>query len=192
METLRLKEKVNWHPVWRIDRFRDPNNHLAELLQAQGLRIPNFAPIGIDLRILNKRYLGHTIHRGNLLLNVGINSMWGLITALNSQTAYSNANAYIGVGDSSTAASASQTGLQGSNKTFKAMNSGYPTAGSSQQAVWQSSFGSSDANYAWNEILVASGNNPPTTGIAMNRLVSSMGTKASGATWVATLTITLS
>jgi hypothetical protein len=187
------RDKVTWHPTWRIDRFQDFTGAVDRLIKSRGLQIPGFAPIGVPLSELRRRHLGFQVYRGNLLLNVGINAIWGLITNLNSQTAYSNANAYIGVGDSTTAASATQTGLQApSNVLFVGMATGYPTAGTGQAAVWQSSFGSSQGNWVWNEIGVANGNNPPTTGILMNRLVQSMGTKASGATWVPTLTISLS
>jgi hypothetical protein len=115
----------------------------------------------------------------NLLVNVGINQMWTLIAGTGG-TEYDNTHAYIGVGDSATAAQATDTGLNGTNKTFKAMDTSYPTYGSSQYATWRSTFGSGDANYAWNEICVANGNNPPTTGVMLNHKVQSMGTKASG------------
>jgi hypothetical protein len=128
----------------------------------------------------------------NLLLNEGINWAWqALCSGGTSMTLFDNGHAYIGVGDSNTAEAATQTGLQAStNKTYKAMDASYPTYGSSQQAVWRSTFGSSDANYAWNEITVANGSSDAS--VNLNRKVQSMGTKASGTTWVATLTITLS
>jgi hypothetical protein len=65
--------------------------------------------------------------------------------------AYANANAHIGVGDSSTAFSAAHTDLQAaSNKLRKAMDATYP-----QQATnvltFRSTFGTSEANWAWAE-----------------------------------------
>src|SRR5215211_2028797 len=47
---------------------------------------------------------------GNVLLNEGIARMWDLIIAAGG-TAYNNANAFIGVGDTSTAAAATDTEL---------------------------------------------------------------------------------
>lgn len=125
---------------------------------------------------------------GNLLVNTGINEAMDLICGATA-TAFNNANAYIGVGDSSTAASASDTDLLGTNKTRKAQDATYPTSGTSQKATWKSTFGSADANYAWEEFGVF---NASTGGVMLNRKVSSQGTKASGQTWVVSLEITLS
>lgn len=49
---------------------------------------------------------------GNLLLTAGVTAMLNLLTGAGG-TAFNNANTYIGIGDSSTAASAGQTDLQG-------------------------------------------------------------------------------
>ena len=93
-------------------------------------------------------------------------------------TALNNANARIGVGDSSTAAAATQTGLQAStNKTYQAMDSTFPTYGTSQQIVFRATFAAGSANYAWKEFTVDNG----TT--TLNRLVSTQGTKTSGQSW---------
>ncbi|HEX2066091.1 MAG TPA: hypothetical protein VHI93_04690 [Candidatus Thermoplasmatota archaeon] len=101
-------------------------------------------------------------------------------------TAFSNANARIGVGDSTTAEAASQTGLQAAtNKTYKAMDSGYPTYGTSQQIVFRATFSGSEANYAWNEFTVDNG----TT--SLNRTQSAQSTKASGQVWQLSCTVTL-
>ena len=126
---------------------------------------------------------------GNVLLNEGINELWTLVAGTGA-TKFDNANAYMGVGDSATAADATQTGLQAAtNKLYKAMDTSYPTYGSSQKATWKSTFGSADANFVWNEITVSNTN--ADTGKNLNRKVQAMGTKASGSTWVATLEITL-
>jgi hypothetical protein len=127
--------------------------------------------------------------RGNLLLNEGINELWTLIAGTGA-TKFDNTNAYIGVGDSATAADATQTGLQAAtNKLYKAMDTSYPTYGASQKVTHRSSFGSGDANFVWNEITVANGNSDASKN--MNRKVQSMGTKVTG-TWVATHETTLS
>jgi hypothetical protein len=126
---------------------------------------------------------------GNILLNEGINLIWTLACG-GSGTPWSSANAYIGVGDGTTAEAATQTGLQGTNKAYKVMDSGYPTYGSAQQARWQSTFTGTEANFTWNEITVANGSSD--AAINLNRRVQNLGTKASGTTWIAQLTITLS
>ena len=123
---------------------------------------------------------------GNLLLNSGIDEMWDLIVG-DSANHFNNASAQIGVGDSTTPAAATQTDLQAStNKTYKAMESGYPTS-TTQKVTFKSSFGDSEANYAWNEWVVRQS----ASGKCLNRKVESLGTKASG-TWTLEVNITLS
>jgi len=126
---------------------------------------------------------------GNILLNEGINLLWTLACG-GSGTPWNAANAYIGVGDGTAAEEATQTGLQGTNRQYKAMDAGYPTYGSNQQARWQATFAGNEANFTWNEITVANGSSD--AAVNLNRKVQNLGTKASGTTWIAQLTITLS
>ena len=126
---------------------------------------------------------------GNLLLNEGIAELIDLLIGVTA-TAYNNANTRIGVGDSNTAASAEQTGLQAvTNKLWKGMESGYP-ANASQKVTFRSVFGSADANYSWQEFTVV--NSADDAGDNLNRKVSDQGTKASGQTWTVDLEITFS
>ena len=121
---------------------------------------------------------------GNLLLNAGITLFLQLLGATAAPTAFSNAAARLGVGDSSTAEAATQTALQAAtNKTYKAMAATYPQV-SAQTISFQSVFGSADANYTWAEFTVDNGVT------ALNRKVSAQGTKASGQTWTLTLNLT--
>lgn len=160
MSIASLVDKGVWRAQWSIDKF-DENGSLIEKV--------SFAP--------------------NILTNAGINLMLTLLAG-GAGTAFNNANSYLGVGDSSTAESASQTDLQAStNKLRKVMNLTYPTYGTSQQIVFQSDFGTSDANFAWNEFAVF---NASTGGTMLNRKVSAQGTKTAGQTWRLTLTITIS
>lgn len=126
---------------------------------------------------------------GNVLLNEGITAFLNLLTG-GAETAFNNANSYIGVGDSTTAAAAAQTGLQAaSNKTYKAMAATYPLI-ASQTVTFRAVFGSSDANYAWAEFTIASGNSDAADNL--NRVVSAQGTKASGQVWTADAGVTWS
>lgn len=102
-------------------------------------------------------------------------------------TPFNSANAYLGVGDGTTAFANTQTDLQGTNKLRKPMDAGYPTL-SGNQITFRATFGGADANFAWNEWGVF---NASTGGVMLNRKVESLGTKASGSTWVLTVTITL-
>jgi hypothetical protein len=130
-----------------------------------------------------------TAIENNILVNTGINEAWKLICG-GTATAFDNANAYLGVGDSSTGEDAAQTDLQAAtNKLRVGMDTSYPTYGTSQQATWRATFGGSDANFAWQEFAVF---NASTSGVMLNRKVPDQGTKTSGQTWQLTLTITLS
>lgn len=123
----------------------------------------------------------------NILLNAGITELLNLLIG-GTATAFNNANARLGVGDSTTAAAATQTGLQApTNKTYKAMDSSYPSV-SAQTVTFQSTFTGTDANYTWNEFCVDNG----ASGTTLNRKVSAQGTKASGQTWTLQLAITQS
>jgi hypothetical protein len=129
---------------------------------------------------------------GNALTYGGASVLWHRLTGGSSVAAYSNALAHLGVGDSSTAAAAGQTDLQGSNKLRKAMDTSYPahtdgTTSGAASVQFKSTFGPSDANFAWLEwgIFNASG-----AGRMLNRKAENLGTKTSG-TWVLTVTLTL-
>ena len=136
---------------------------------------------------------------GNLLLNEGLQRMIDLLIAAGG-TAYNNANAYIGVGDTNTAEAASQTELlatqNAANRFYKAMVASYPQR-TSQSCDWRSDFTSTEANFAWAEWTVAAGATTASgSGFLvgttnLNRKVQSLGTKTTG-TWTLTSTITFS
>ena len=103
-------------------------------------------------------------------------------------TSFANANARIGVGDSSAAFAASQTDLQAStNKLRKAMEAAYPTR-AGNALTFRSIFGTSEGNFAWNEWGVF---NAAAAGQMLNRKVESLGTKTSAQTWQLTVDLTL-
>jgi hypothetical protein len=124
----------------------------------------------------------------NILVNTGLTDYNNGLTTAGLATPYSNANANLGVGDSSTAAAVGQTDLQAaSNKLRKAMDATYPTV-SNGVATFRATFATSDANFAWQEWAVF---NASSTGRMLNRAVSSLGTKTSAQSWQLTVTITL-
>ena len=172
------------------------------------LHVPTLIPIehGISSAIL-REIVGEPEEcaeiQGNLLVNEGIQRLQDLTmiaTVTSNQVAgnpWSNGNAYLGVGDSSTAEAATQTELQAAtNRFYKAMNATYPSR-SSQTVSFQSDFTTTEANYAWAEWSVAAGATTAsgagfTNGTTnLNRKVASLGTKASG-TWTLTGQVTLS
>lgn len=134
---------------------------------------------------------------GNLLVIGGASVQWQTLIGNGGAGAlqyFNNANAHIGVGNSTTAAADTQTDLQGASKTRKAMDATYPlhtdstgTAGS-KSIVFRSTFATGDANYAWEEWGIF---NASSAGRMLNRKVEALGTKTSAATWVLTITLSL-
>jgi hypothetical protein len=160
-----LKDQVLAKKVWTFTKYRD------------------------DQAFERGEFYERRIIVGNVLLNEGITALQNLLIG-NAETNFGNANAYIGVGDSATAAAASQTGLQAStNKLYKAMSATYPQI-SGQTTTWRAAFGSSEANFPWQEFTVSNGNSDSADNL--NRLVSDQGTKASGQTWTIDVAITWS
>jgi len=149
--------------------------HLEKFLVSNGLKYP--VPYAVE------------DFEKNLGLNEGLNVL-GTLLCGGAETAYDSAGAYIGVGDSTTAAAASQVGLQGSNKAYAGMEAGYPTFGTSQQVVWKASFGDGEAQYAWQEYTVE--NADLGSGAPLLRKVESKGTKTAGEIWDLTVTVTFS
>jgi hypothetical protein len=170
---MKAREKANWHVKAVCCKYRQD----ISLWQALGLE-EEFYALFQPYEVLEREH--------NLLLNEGINAIWTLVCG-GSETAYNNANARIGVGDSATAAVATQTGLLGTT-AFKAMDTSYPTYGTSQAVIFKSSFSDSEGNFHWQEWTVDNGNSANKN---MNRKVEDLGTKTSG-TWSLQVTITLS
>jgi hypothetical protein len=176
-------DAIQWRAVWRVEKFQ---GDWTEEQIAAGLAGRPYEAIERE---------------GNLLMYGGVSNLWqclignGTGTAAQTLTFFNNGNAHIGVGDSNTAAAATQTDLQAAtNKLRKAMEATYPqhtdgvTSGAAS-IVFRSLFGSSDANFAWEEWGVFNGSSG---GRMLNRKVESLGTKASGSTWTFTVTLTLS
>lgn len=159
-------DMIHPRPVWTITKFA------------------NDAAFGLG------EHYEKSIIEGNLLLNEGITEFLNLLVG-GTATAFSNANAKLGVGDSTTAAAATQTALQAAtNKLYKAMEAGYPQI-SNQSVVFRAVFGASEANFAWEEFSVMNGTDEATAK-NLNRKVTSQGTKATGQTWQLDLTISFS
>lgn len=124
---------------------------------------------------------------GNLLVNAGIALMLDKLIGA-AGTVFDATNAYLGVGDSATAAGATQTDLQAAtNKLRRGMEATFPSR-SAQTMSWKASFATGDANWVWNEWGIF---NASAGGTMLNRKVESLGTKASG-TWVLTADVTIS
>ena len=180
------KEKGAWKARWTLERWSSEADRKKKRVYTNEECKKLF---GIDeqISVVNQTF---SPHAGNMLVNSGINELFTILCSSASGTKFDNTNAYIGVGDSSTAEAATQTDLQAAtNKVRVAMNASYPTYGTSQKATFQSDFGSSDANFDWNEFGVF---NASSAGTMLNRKVSAQGTKVSGQTWRFTVEISLS
>ncbi len=122
------------------------------------------------------------------LVNAGRDHICGALIG-EALTAFNNAAAHLGVGNGITAVAATDTDLVGASKARKAQDAGYPTR-TTNQLTFRSTFGTADANFAWDEWAVF---NAATAGTMLLRRVQALGTKGNTATWqlTATLTITI-
>lgn len=129
---------------------------------------------------------------GNLALNAGLAILADKLIGAGSATVYSNANAYLKVGNGTAAAAATQTDLQGGTTAEKAMDATYPIR-TGQTIRWDATFQSAEGNFAWEEFGVKNGAGAVSgTIVLFNRKVQALGTKASGSVWTLTLEITFS
>lgn len=179
-------DSIKWHAHAKVEKYDTPDGTPDSL---EGLT--PYEVVEID---------------GNLLMYGGASCLWqalignGTATAGQALTYFNNAQAAIGVGDSTTAVSDTQTNLQGAasptNRIRKAMDATYPlhTDGATTAAksiVYRSTFATTDANFAWNEWGVFN-SVTDATGRMLQRVASAgLGTKTSAATWVLTVTLTL-
>lgn len=162
---LGISEHSQWRVEWQVEKWADTARKIA-----------GFSP-------------DEVVCAGqNIILDTGANEMLKLITGTGG-TAFNASNSYIYVGTDSTAENASQTGVisTGANRAYAGMDTGYPMV-SSRQMIYRASFGDTSANFAWNEAAILNGTGA--NAVAMNRKVSTLGTKASG-TWTLQITISL-
>jgi len=125
---------------------------------------------------------------GNLLVTAGITLLLNLLIGAGGTT-FANANAYLGIGDSTTAAAIGQTDLQAStNKVRKTMDATYPQV-SGNQITFRATFATGEGNFSIQEQATF---NASTSGTMLNRKVSDLGTKTSASTLQLTMTITIS
>lgn len=118
---------------------------------------------------------------GSNLMTAGITG--GTVTAFNATTTH------IGVGDGTALFAAGDTDLAGLNKVRKVVNATDGFSVATNVITAKATFGTADANFAWNEWGVF---NAATAGTMLNRKVESLGTKPSTQSWVFTATVTVS
>jgi len=141
------------------------------------------------VRIVKKDSEGNIIsieeYYGNVFLTCGVQTIWNIIAQ--NITSWTLG---ICVGDGSAQVSPDQTCLQGSNQACSNASS---VNVSSNQLNVTATFGSNQANFAWNEIGVAFTNLtcPNCSYALIDRLVTAMGIKQPGTIWQVTITLTI-
>ena len=161
----KMKEKIKWDVKWILTKYEN------------------------DAAFERGECYQRVEFENNLLLNEGIQLMLDLLIG-GGGTVFSNANAYIGVGDDTTAAAATQTGLQAAtNKAYVGMEATYPQR-TGQTVTFRSVFGSSVGNFSWQEFTIANGSSD--AAVNLNRKVEDQGAKVSGQTWTLDAEITIS
>jgi len=102
---MKIKDKIRFKTEWRVDKFKDPNNVIAEMLKS-GLSIEEVKQLFPD------SFIGSEVFKENVALNEGLQNLINIICGIGTTTLYNNANARLGVGDNSAAEAATQVMLQ--------------------------------------------------------------------------------
>jgi hypothetical protein len=174
-----IREQAYYKTRWLITRY--PSQEAFE--RREPSEVPDLkGPVGSTLP-------AHSIIEGNVLLNAGITAALSIITG-GANAKFDAGNARIGVGDSSLAANATQTGLNAAtNKAWANQANGYPAV-ANQTATWQAAFDANTANFGWQEFTIVNAAND--TGDNLNRVANNQGTKVAGQVWTVSVAITLS
>lgn len=153
-KVLGVSESAKWVVDWKVEKFADKLAYSA-----------------------NKPFETRMVKQ-NIVVDGGATAMLNLICGISGTQAFNNANAHIGVGSSSTAENAGQTGLlaRSGQQAFKGMDVGYPQV-SGRTMVFKATFDENEANFDWNECGVFNGGTGSTM---LNRRVSDLGRKSTG------------
>lgn len=165
-----FKEKAKGKLAWKLEKFKAKDSKEIEE--------KNIEPY----EVVEQEH--------NCLLNEGISNLIDLICGLGTPTKWDNANARIGVGNNGDAPLATDTGLKGASKLWKAMNAGYPQKSGSTISIFQSDFVDGEAEFDWLEQTIV--NDEDDTGDNLCRQNTNLGTKPEGQTWRLTGTVTWS
>lgn len=119
------------------------------------------------------------------LTTAGRNAIAELIAGTGAVDAFDDTNAYIGVGDSTTAFNAAQTDLQGN--AYRELVDSAPVV-ATNVITFVATFESGDANDDWEEFGIF---NAASSGTMLCRKVADHGTKVSGDVWEFTVAVTV-
>lgn len=193
---------IKWTPLARVEKY---SPEVVEELT----RILGYEPRGEDFKRLGADPYAITEVEGNILVTGGLGALTNLLTGAGGQ-ALTQARGIVGVGATNTAEAQAQTALSanGGSAWYQGIDvspgvTRVTTTYTNDAVQTQATFVSADGNFAWNEWCWAtstSGTITPSATLAsvatgtlmINRKVASMGTKASGASWVFTTKVTFS
>lgn len=188
------RDSVKWWPVATIDKY---SPDLVRDLTA----VLGYEPTAADFQRMEIAPDNGTIQiEGNQLVTGGLNRLGDLFIA-DGSAGFNASQGVVGVGNSTTSFSAAHTALQGT-AWYQPVDALPTSVDGVITAV--STFASANANFAWEEWcwVIATGTVSggtatfssigSTSELMINRKVATMGTKASGASWVFTTTVTLS
>jgi hypothetical protein len=187
-------DDVHWKSSTLVEKFSPDQTDYAQ-------SVLGHTPQGDELTLLCglPEEGTHVDPTSNLLTTAGLGRITNLIIGGGGQAASATA-ARLGVGDGSTAAAIGDTDLSAAagstHRWFMPLDATYPTQAAGVLTV-KATFASADGNFAWNEWAVDIGApavaaSATVNAVLLNHKVASLGTKASGASWALTTTITLS
>jgi hypothetical protein len=177
---------IKWVPRIQVAKYSP--EQVRELTAFLG-----YEPTAHDFNNLAVEPSDYSFAVGNDLTDAGLTRITSLLTGGGGQ-ALTQAASRIGVGDGTATFDGSQTALQGANQYYQTVTSVNNAVG---QVTVVATFGTNTANFAWEEWCWDIDSTPPAASSAtvsdlmLNRKVTPMGTKASGASWVFTTTVTL-
>lgn len=186
-----VAEGIDWHCDWQVRRWDEEATAWAMRL------LGGIQPDEAAFDLLKVRPYLETEVCGNLLTTAGLGRIATLVTA-GTGNLISSTTARVGVGNGAGTAAIGDTDLSASagsaNRWFQTCTVTIPSN------VWTfaATFGTADGNFAWNEFGIDIGTATVTSGATVNAVLLNhktsiaQGTKASGQTWTATATITLS
>lgn len=172
-------EKATLHGYARVEKY-DADDDVAPIWHG---------PDG-DLRlnpVWRRRATPYeVVEAENLVLTAGATLILNRLAGISS-TAIDATNGRMCVGDGTTAVSAGQTDLQGSNKYRQVFDALPTVSGNQLQAVATVIAG--NATFTWNEAGLA---NSASGATLVDRFLQSFGAKGAGTQWIITVTLTLS
>ena len=179
--------------------FDPVDPHPGRLMMKTRVQIKKWA--SEEDKLAGKEPFETRIDEGNLGLSGGITRALSLLTLSGTDggLTWNTTLTCIGVGTSTTTASAADTGLviaatSATAQEYHKMDATTYPAVSGSNMIVRSTFGSTEANFAWNEFVIknATYTADSTSGRALIRKVSQQGTKISGQSWECTCTVTMS